>query len=44
MMPVLVTTNMNRGVDRRPAMAAHSMSVAGRPTAPKRFDSIMARE
>ena len=42
MMPVLVTTNTKRGSGRRPAIAAHSSSVAGLPDALKCFDLLMA--
>jgi hypothetical protein len=42
MMPVLVTTNTKRGSGRRPAIAAHSSSVADLPDAMKSFDLLMA--
>jgi hypothetical protein len=44
MMPVLVTTNSNGlAATVRAEMADHSVSVGGRPTVVKRFDSLMPR-
>jgi hypothetical protein len=43
MMPVLVTTNTNGlAMTVRVEMANHSVSVGGRPTVAKRFDSLMS--